>query len=240
MNNTGFIVIHRQLLEWKYYYSETAVRLWLHILLKANWKDGYFLGVLIPRGSLATSIRNLAKETGLSESTVKRWLKRFEDDRQIERKVNREVNQPFTIIKVANYATFQDIPEDRVNRGMNQSVTQSMNRSVNHNRTIDNKNNKETIRERVERESQLSSPSLPPTLREISDFVGKEKLNVDPSRFWHYYNEWGKPFPADWQTRCRRWSDTEYKNVPQQPTVVEGPEWLKYTDVEIDKDKIDF
>lgn len=237
MNNTGFIAIHRQMLEWKYYYSETAVKLWIHILLKANWKDGYFLGVPIPKGSFATSIATLEKETGISHNTIRKWLKRFESDGQIEVKSTNR----FTTIKVANYAMFQDISPHRGGELYGEQGGELYGERCGDNRTTINKNNKETnIRERVERESQLSSPSLPPTLREISDFVGKEKLNVDPSRFWQYYNEWGKPFPADWQTRCRRWSETEYKNAPQQPTVVEGPEWLKYTNVEYDPDKIDF
>lgn len=228
-NNTGFIAIHRQLLEWKYHQNPSAMTLWVHLLLMANWKDGYFKGELIPRGSLATSLPSLAEETGLSESTIRRWLKRFENDGQIVTNVNSQ----FRVIKVANYADFQEISPQGVNSQVNSRLTPNR---------INKQGNKETnIRERVERESQLSSPSLPPTLRDISDFVGEEGLNVDPPKFWKYYNEWGKPFPADWKTRCRRWSETEHvRGQSQQNIVIEGPEWLKYTDVEIDKDKIDF
>ena len=80
----GFIVIDRKLLEWKFAQFPSAMTLWIHILLKANWRDMHFLGVPIPRGSFATSLPNLAAETGLSESTVRRWLKRFEENSQIE------------------------------------------------------------------------------------------------------------------------------------------------------------
>ena len=104
----GFIVIDRKLLEWKYAQFPYAVALWIHILLKANWKDGYFLGELIPRGSFATSMQNLAAETGMDVHTVRKWLKRFEKDNQIELKSTNR----FTIIKVLNYSTYQNIPDE--------------------------------------------------------------------------------------------------------------------------------
>lgn len=104
----GFIVIDRKLLEWKYTQFPYAMALWIHILLKANWRDGWFMGVAIPRGSFATSMQNLANETGMEVHTVRKWLKRFEDDGQIELKPTNR----FTVIKVLNYSTYQDIPDD--------------------------------------------------------------------------------------------------------------------------------
>lgn len=49
-------------------------------------------------------MRRMSEETALSEKTIRKWLKRFEEDKQIElRGMNR-----FTIIKVINYAKYQD------------------------------------------------------------------------------------------------------------------------------------
>ena len=110
----GFIVIDRNIEDWRWWGNTTAMGLWLLILVKANWKDGFFLGEPIPRGSFATSLPSLAAEIDLSESTVRRWLKRFEDDGQIEQKVTNR----FRVIKVLNYAKYQDIPDDRVNSQM--------------------------------------------------------------------------------------------------------------------------
>lgn len=104
----GFIVIDRKLLEWKYAQFPYAMALWIHILLKANWRDGWFMGVAIPRGSFATSMQNLADATGMEVHTVRKWLKRFESDGQIELKSTNR----FTVIKVLNYSTYQDIPDE--------------------------------------------------------------------------------------------------------------------------------
>lgn len=104
--NNGFIILDRKLLEWRYQDSPTAFAIWIHILLMANWKDGYFLGEMIPRGSLATSYAHLAAEVGVDPSTLRTWLDRFEKAGMIERKSTNR----YTIIKVLNYSTFQDIP----------------------------------------------------------------------------------------------------------------------------------
>ena len=121
MENGNFIKLNRQLLEWRYWYSETAVKLWILILMKANWKDGWFMGDRIPRGSLATSIASLADECGKSPTTIKKWLSRFEEDGQITRRVTNR----YTQITVINYGFFQDLPERGVQRGDQQGDQQS-------------------------------------------------------------------------------------------------------------------
>lgn len=146
MNSAGFIVIHRKLLEWKYVQFPHALALWVYILIRANWKDGYFLGVLVPRGSLATSIRNLSKETGMDQNTIRKWLKRFEEDGMITTKTTNR----FTHIFISNYAAFQDISEKQNStQGHTLGHTQSSEQSSTQpppNRTKKqiNKNNKET------------------------------------------------------------------------------------------------
>lgn len=105
MNESGFVVLYRSLLNWKYHDFPAAMSLWVHILLMANWKDGFFLGESIPRGALATSYNRLATEVGLEQKTVRKWLKRFEADEMITVKST----QRFTIIKVLKYSDFQGI-----------------------------------------------------------------------------------------------------------------------------------
>ena len=126
-NQGGFIIINRKLIDWKWSDSPSALALWIHLLLLANWKTGYFHGETIQRGSLATSIDALAKETGLSPSTVKRHLNTFESDGQITRKASNR----FTIITICKYNEYQDV----------EYLNQQMNQQMNHNRTNKQSNN---------------------------------------------------------------------------------------------------
>ena len=67
----NYIKLSRGLLEWEWYTDINTTRLFIHMLLKANWKDGNFKGTTIPRGSFVTSIRKLSDETGLSDREIR-------------------------------------------------------------------------------------------------------------------------------------------------------------------------
>lgn len=207
--------MHRQIVNWKYYQSDSGFRLWLHILLNANWKDGYFLGQKIPRGSLATSIRQLADETRLSESTVKRWLKRFENENQIVT----QVNNRFRVIKVVNYNAFQDIPRDGVNNQVTDQVNNQVTDQVTDNRTK-KQSNKETnivCEEYISNtESSQKHTFSPPTLADIESFVSENDLVVDPKYFFDYYESAG--WKSDWKARLRRWDKEDREKQSQPPS----------------------
>ena len=213
-NENGFIVLHRKIVNWKYYQNDSGFRLWIHILLRANWKDGYFKGKLIPRGSLATSLPSLASETGLSESTVRRWLKRLENDGQI---VN-EVNSQFRVIKVVNYNAFQDIPKEGVNSQMNSLVNSQVNSLVTPDRTNKQSNKETNIKESVKRKGTESS--FPPTLADIESFVSENDLVVDPKYFFDYYESAG--WKSDWKARLRRWDKEDREKQSQPPNQQTG------------------
>ena len=103
----GFIVIDRKIEEWRWWGCPSATALWLHLLVKANWKHGYFFGKDVERGSLITSYRHLADETGLSENTVRRYLIAFKKDGMIELKPTNK----YTMITIVNYDKYQSIGE---------------------------------------------------------------------------------------------------------------------------------
>lgn len=178
----GFIVIDRNIEEWRWWGNTSAMGIWLLILVKANWKDGYFQGELIPRGSFATSISNLALETGMSESTIRRWLKRFEDDGQIEQKVTNR----YRVIKVLNYAKYQDVPDDMVNSQMTGQVTGLMTGQMTGlmtpNRTNKQSNNIPPLyspRGKRAKKHQRVVIDTPEWYRKQKSGVAKEKREID-------------------------------------------------------------
>lgn len=104
----GFIKIDRQILEWRYHDCYYAFTIWMHILLLANWTDGYFRGNPIKRGELVTSINNLMLVTGIkSDNTIRKWLKVFESEDMISLKSTNK----YTHINIVNYDKFQDVGE---------------------------------------------------------------------------------------------------------------------------------
>lgn len=67
----GYIKISRKLLAWEWYTDEKTMLVFLHCLLKANWKDGRFRGVEVPRGSFVTSLPSLCEELKLTTQNVR-------------------------------------------------------------------------------------------------------------------------------------------------------------------------
>lgn len=209
MSGKGFIVIDRAIDEWRWRDNSVALGLWLHILLSANWRSGWFSGHEIPRGSFATSMRRMAEDTGLSEKTIRKWLKRFEEDQQIElRGMNR-----FTIIKVINYAKYQDyIADNETERSELRSELRYEQRSE---LRLDNRTNKqinkETIRER--HREKADHPADIPTLEDVLNYVAAHSKKVDGSRFFNYYNARGWKIKGDqvtdWKSLLDSWEDKD-------------------------------
>lgn len=98
-----YVKISRKILEWEWYTDVNTKVLFLHILLKANWKPGRFQGIEIPRGSFVTSLQNLAVETGLTIRNVRTALKHLENTGEVTS--NRHAK--FSVITIKNYDKYQ-------------------------------------------------------------------------------------------------------------------------------------
>lgn len=99
----GHIKVDRKILEWEWYLKPNTCHLFIHMLLKANWKDGKFQGIEIPRGSFATSYQRLANETGLSVRNVRTALDQLKSTGEVT--VRR--HSKFSVITIKNYCLYQ-------------------------------------------------------------------------------------------------------------------------------------
>lgn len=110
----GFIVLHRKLLEWGWYDDTNMVRLWVHLLLMANFREKSWHGQIIKRGQFVTNREELARQTGLSVQEVRTCL-----DRLIECGcITKRATSKYTMITICKYGDYQDVPEKN-----NQQVT---------------------------------------------------------------------------------------------------------------------
>ena len=53
---SDYIKLYRSLIDWEWYKNINTKVLFIHMLLKANWKDGRFEGKIIPRGSFVSIV----------------------------------------------------------------------------------------------------------------------------------------------------------------------------------------
>lgn len=75
--STGWVMLHRQLLQWEWYDDINTSRLFIHCLLRANHSDNKWRGIDIKRGSFLTSLESLSKETHLTVSQIRTSLKKL-------------------------------------------------------------------------------------------------------------------------------------------------------------------
>ena len=121
---SGWIKLHRSLLDWEWWDDETTTRLWITILLSVNHEQKKWKGQTIEAGQMLTSYASLAKKSGLSVQSVRTSINRLKSTHEI----TCESTHRFTLISVVKWADFQ--ADDRTantvnNTPANNQLTQS-------------------------------------------------------------------------------------------------------------------
>jgi len=100
----AFIKLHRKMLDWEWYKDRNTFTLFLHCLLIANWKDGRFMGQVIPRGSFVSSYSQLAEQTNLSVQNVRTAINHL----KLTGELTVKSHSKYSVFTVVNYCRYQD------------------------------------------------------------------------------------------------------------------------------------
>ena len=103
--NESWIKLHSKFLNWEWYKNKNTKILFIHCLLKANWQDGYFEGVLVPRGSFITSYKKLSEELDMTIQEIRTSIKHLISTQELTSKQHSK----FSIISIKNYELYQAI-----------------------------------------------------------------------------------------------------------------------------------
>jgi DNA-binding transcriptional MerR regulator len=100
---SGWLKLHRSLLEWEWYDDLPCRVLFLHLLIKANYQDGRWHGKPIQAGQFVTSLAKLSEETGLSIQQIRTALSKLESTKE----VTSEQQANFRIITITKWLDYQ-------------------------------------------------------------------------------------------------------------------------------------
>ena len=152
--NEGFILLHRKILDWEWYSNINDRLVWFHCLLSANWKDGWFEGKKIERGSFVTSYQKLSLEIGITYQQVRTSLEHLKSTGNITYKHTNK----FSIITINNYNKYQlDNTQNNIQLTLNQhsintqltlnqhSINNNIIKEINNNESKKEKNNNKYI-----------------------------------------------------------------------------------------------
>lgn len=138
-SDNEFIKLNRKILKWEWYSDPCTRDLFIHCLLKANWKGGCWHGYTFSRGQFITSLPTLSQELGLSIQSIRTSMNHLKSTGELTDWKDNKIR----IITVVNYNKYQS-----ANRQINSPLTgnqQATNRQLTADiRSIRNiKNNKE-------------------------------------------------------------------------------------------------
>ena len=143
----GFIKIWRNIVHWDWWHDVNTSRLWLVILLNANWQDNEWRGIEIKRGSMLTSIERLATMSQLTIQQTRTALKHLEKTNDITIKSTNK----YSIITIVNYdvwqGDFEKLTSETTSKVTNEPTIKptsqiTTNKETNNNKNIkNNKNN---------------------------------------------------------------------------------------------------
>lgn len=95
---SGWIKLHRSLLDWEWYDDANATRLLIHLLVSVNYERKQWRGITVEPGTLITSFEKLSEETGLTVKQVRVSIKKLESSGEMARK-RADKGQAITLVK---------------------------------------------------------------------------------------------------------------------------------------------
>ncbi len=107
----GFIKLHRKMTKWGWYHDANTFRLFVHLLLTANYEPRPFEGRTIERGQRAASIAGLSNETDISVQSIRTAMNHLKSTGEI----TTEPMPKYTIITIKNYDSYQRVTSDQTN-----------------------------------------------------------------------------------------------------------------------------
>ena len=204
----GHIKLHREILDSQVFAHAGMLRLWIWLLVKARFVDGW---VSISSGKGETSIelkrgqllfgRNSAEiSLDVDGSTIYRWMQKLEQMGNI----SMESNSHYTIVTICNYNTYQEYNGHHVTTN-----EQPMNNQRTTNEQQMNTKKKEKNIKKDNKEIGVHK-FTPPSLSDVQSFVEQQKYSVNAEYFINFYKSkgWmvGKNKMKDWQAAVRTWN----------------------------------
>lgn len=194
---SGWIKIHRRILEWEWFDDKNTFRLFIYLLLKANHKEKNYKGKLVKVGETLTGLDLLSKEIGLTVQQTRTALTKL----KLTNEITVKSNSKGTVIQLVNYSKYQTVTGDLTNE------EQVSNRLLTANKNDKNEKNEK-------------NSFTPPSAVDVLYYCKERKNNVDAETFIAFYQSkgWmvGRNKMKDWKACVRTWEKSSLGQI-QKP-----------------------
>lgn len=191
--NNGHIKLFRQMLDWGWYSDTNTVRVFIHILLRANYKESEYLGHKIGVGECVFGYNAWAETLGLSVRQLRTAIEHLKSTNEIRvRATNR-----FSVITVVKWEFWQ------IEEGLSDKR-----------KTSQASGNKQTSDKQPTTSKEYKNTTTIPTIYDVREYAKENGLIIDPDYFFKYYETagWvdgkGKPI-KNWKLKALNWNRKE-------------------------------
>lgn len=179
----GYIKLHRKMIEWEWYSDPNTKIVFLHLLLKANFKPVKFKGLELDAGELITTLPELAKSLQLTVQNVRTAIEHLKSTGEITVKTTNR----FSVVTIENWTMYQ-VEEHVSNKPANTQVNSQL--TGNQQATNTPKKKKE------KNDKNINNIYIMPAMGEFENvLLSEEELEKLKERF-----------PYDWQEKIDRLS----------------------------------
>ena len=191
----GWIRLDRAIRDHWVWSESDALKLWIEMLMVANIKSkSRFINgqnITIQRGQLIFGRTEYSQRLGITESRLRRYLRMFEKERMIDRKIFHK----YSIITIVCYANYQDVTAKKPQND-HKIATKAPH--------LDNK-------------PVTINKFIKPTLDQVKKYCKEKRYNIDPEHFIDYYDtrDWtlgSKQKIKDWKACVRTWVRNANRN----------------------------
>ena len=118
---SGWIKIHRQITEWEWYRDANTFRVFMHLLLTANYEDKRWRNITVKRGQTVTGRMELAQILSLTERQIRTTL----DKLKMSGVITVQATNQYSLITIENWAVYQG-DDAEANQQINQQANQQL------------------------------------------------------------------------------------------------------------------
>ena len=132
----SFIKLDRKIAEWEWFTDSNTLKLWIYLLVNAQYQDSSYKGIEVKRGQLITGRKKLAEQLEMSEQQIRTCL----DHLQATNEITIKPTNKYSVITIEKYGLYQGDDDGNNQQNNQQSNQRATNKQPTNNH---NKRNKE-------------------------------------------------------------------------------------------------
>ena len=210
--NSGFITLHRRILDWQWYSDANVSRVFLHVLLSATHKDSKWKNISVKRGEFITSYDSIAVKLGLTNAQVRFAISKLKKSGELN---TRRAGLSFvvSIVKYDDYQSNRVENDSKISTRLAPdyheiSTTLATYNNVNNDNNVNNVNNIRTMDIKVLKDAYVKNERLvkaissnykmdiPALLKRLDDFNQylemTGKFEMDETNYNRYFRNFIK------------------------------------------------